>query len=458
MAELNERAFQKQEVRGKKGRRNHYVKNVGLGFKTPRESHRRQLRIICTFVQKYQRYEKRHKNMSVHLSPCFRDVELGDIVTVGECRPLSKTVSFNVIIKVSKARAAALPKSRSHGIRAGEIRRRSGRRADLPDLRRGAGRSGTGAGLRAHLLHRLHRPVAAAEPHLPIDRQPLLSLHLKPAPRILRNLLSRLDVACDFQQLGCGARVKLASAAQHAAQCEYNPSRPVPCGSGCGLMVPSDQLAEHCCVRALRLLYAQASPALQKNSKIVSQLRCEQAELRQAVHDLRRQLLSARHLPPAPLPSRSALPSAAGDASMAGDESLQLAWARSLRLARVARWGGVISTPDLVLQAVVRRSLAETGCPSQQQYKSLATLLLYKTSATRRLLTELMDRAHERGWPDGVASLEQRQTNRRQYDSYVIRRVPGKQAVLLLACENRHMPPSLMLEPGIVMIFAHGVE
>jgi small subunit ribosomal protein S11e len=35
--------------------------------------------------------------MAVHLSPCFRDVELGDIVTVGECRPLSKTVRFNVV-------------------------------------------------------------------------------------------------------------------------------------------------------------------------------------------------------------------------------------------------------------------------------------------------------------------------------------------------------------------------
>lgn len=53
------------------------------------------------FVKKYSRFEKRHKNMSVHLSPCFRDVELGDVVTVGECRPLSKTVKFNVL-KVSK--------------------------------------------------------------------------------------------------------------------------------------------------------------------------------------------------------------------------------------------------------------------------------------------------------------------------------------------------------------------
>ncbi|KAL4822234.1 hypothetical protein H8958_001738 [Nasalis larvatus] len=43
------------------------------------------------YIRKYNRFEKRYKNMSVHLSPCFRDVQIGDIVTVGECRPLSKT-------------------------------------------------------------------------------------------------------------------------------------------------------------------------------------------------------------------------------------------------------------------------------------------------------------------------------------------------------------------------------
>ncbi|KPJ17993.1 40S ribosomal protein S11 [Papilio machaon] len=57
------------------------------------------------YVKKYNRFEKRHKNMSVHLSPCFRDVELGDIVTIGECRPLSKTVRFNVL-KVSKGKGS----------------------------------------------------------------------------------------------------------------------------------------------------------------------------------------------------------------------------------------------------------------------------------------------------------------------------------------------------------------
>ena len=38
------------------------------------------------YVKKYNRFEKRHKNMSVHLSPCFRDVQVGDVLTVGECR------------------------------------------------------------------------------------------------------------------------------------------------------------------------------------------------------------------------------------------------------------------------------------------------------------------------------------------------------------------------------------
>jgi ribosomal protein uS17 len=44
------------------------------------------------FIPKYARYEKRHANLAAHVSPAFR-VEDGDTVTVGQCRPLSKTVS-----------------------------------------------------------------------------------------------------------------------------------------------------------------------------------------------------------------------------------------------------------------------------------------------------------------------------------------------------------------------------
>ncbi|KAF5317845.1 hypothetical protein D9611_014739 [Ephemerocybe angulata] len=57
------------------------------------------------YIPKYNRYEKRHKNLAAHVSPAFR-VDVGDVVTVGQCRPLSKTVRFNVL-RVSKSKAAA---------------------------------------------------------------------------------------------------------------------------------------------------------------------------------------------------------------------------------------------------------------------------------------------------------------------------------------------------------------
>lgn len=138
-----ERAFQKQlgvsrgyqrvsrknaKVPGKGG--NRWYKSVGLGFKTPKEAiegnyidHKcpftgnvsirgrilsgqvkstKMNRTIVVrrnylhYIKKYQRYEKRHTNISAHISPCFRCHE-GDTVVIGQCRPLSKTVRFNVL-------------------------------------------------------------------------------------------------------------------------------------------------------------------------------------------------------------------------------------------------------------------------------------------------------------------------------------------------------------------------
>lgn len=49
------------------------------------------------YVKKYNRFEKRHTNISVHVSPAFSRLREGDVVTVGQCRPLCKTVRFNVL-------------------------------------------------------------------------------------------------------------------------------------------------------------------------------------------------------------------------------------------------------------------------------------------------------------------------------------------------------------------------
>merc|ERR1712184_40338 len=134
-----ERSFQKQPhmFQGKtrllsrssaKGAR--YVKSVGLGFKVPAKAkegryidkkcpftgnvsirgkilrgvvHRTFMKNTVTvrrdylhYITKYKRYEKRHKMVSVHCSPAF-DARQGDEVTCGQCRPISKTVRFNVV-------------------------------------------------------------------------------------------------------------------------------------------------------------------------------------------------------------------------------------------------------------------------------------------------------------------------------------------------------------------------
>ncbi|CAN6228730.1 unnamed protein product [Urochloa humidicola] len=140
-AEQTEKAFLKQPkvflcpkkvAKGNKPGKggNRFWKSIGLGFKTPREAmegtyidkkcpftgtvsirgriiagtcHSAKMnrtiivrRNYLHFVKKYQRYEKRHSNIPAHISPCFR-VKEGDHVIIGQCRPLSKTVRFNVL-------------------------------------------------------------------------------------------------------------------------------------------------------------------------------------------------------------------------------------------------------------------------------------------------------------------------------------------------------------------------
>merc|ERR1711941_30769 len=114
----------------KVGQARRWYKDVGLGFRTPKTAiegnyidkkcpftglvsirgriltgtvvstkmHRTLIirREYLHFIPKYARYERRHKNLAVHVSPAFR-VEPGDQVVVGQCRPLSKTVRFNVL-------------------------------------------------------------------------------------------------------------------------------------------------------------------------------------------------------------------------------------------------------------------------------------------------------------------------------------------------------------------------
>jgi small subunit ribosomal protein S17 len=54
------------------------------------------------FVKKYQRYERRNTRLACHLPDCLSyDLQVGDLVRVGESRKISKTKAFIVLGKIS---------------------------------------------------------------------------------------------------------------------------------------------------------------------------------------------------------------------------------------------------------------------------------------------------------------------------------------------------------------------
>ncbi len=52
------------------------------------------------YLPKYERYERRHSRISAYNPECI-DAKKGDVVSIAECRPLSKTKSF-VVVEVVK--------------------------------------------------------------------------------------------------------------------------------------------------------------------------------------------------------------------------------------------------------------------------------------------------------------------------------------------------------------------
>lgn len=52
------------------------------------------------YIPKYERYERKHTRIAAYNPECI-DAKEGDIVTIVECRPLSKTKSF-VVVEVVK--------------------------------------------------------------------------------------------------------------------------------------------------------------------------------------------------------------------------------------------------------------------------------------------------------------------------------------------------------------------
>lgn len=258
--------------------------------------------------------------------------------------------------------------------------------------------------------------------------------------------MKRLQLRCDYASFGCPAIVKLEHLQAHSHECEYNPKRPAICTAGCSMLLSKDELKNHNCIKELRKVITDQQIKINELSnelvKQKSDLELFQNELRVLKSFATQYFRNAGNANAAGA-SASSLAMMMQSASLNGtqlENNDEIArWSSTLANAKVNRWGGIISTPDAVLQAVIKRALIDSRCPDH-------------------LLNDLMDRIHERNWPSGLSTLETRQVNRNHYINYVCKRVPNKQAVLILACDNRHMPSHLVVEPGAILIFAHGVE
>lgn len=173
----------------------------------------------------------------------------------------------------------------------------------------------------------------------PVDRQAITTTNLRPVPRILRNLLSRLNIACDNAMYGCTQVMKLDALQSHLDECEHNPKRPLPCEAGCGFVIPKDEIKDHNCVRELRTLCHQQQQKL-------AELKTEIADQNITINELKRELNLIKEFMRAMRVSNPAMRAIADQ--MERDEVVR--WSNSLPRARVTRWGGMISTPDDSLQ------------------------------------------------------------------------------------------------------------
>ena len=127
----------------------------------------------------------------------------------------------------------------------------------------------------------------------------------------------------------------------HLEECEFNPKRPITCEQGCSLIIPKDEMKNHNCVRELRNL-------IQSQHQKLTEIRRELSEQQFQVNEQKREIHLLKDFMRAMRVSNPIMRDIAEQ--MERDEIAR--WSATLPRARVTRWGGMISTPDELLQVL----------------------------------------------------------------------------------------------------------
>ncbi|XP_068142690.1 E3 ubiquitin-protein ligase NRDP1 [Drosophila tropicalis] len=265
----------------------------------------------------------------------------------------------------------------------------------------------------------------------PVDRTQLSNSQLVPASRLMRAMLGRLKIKCCYFENGCPEVVQLEDFRSHLASCDHNPKMDIKCSKGCGLTVPKDEMSEHNCVVKLRELVMQQRGEVVKMKEALADQQNRISYHRRELEMLQHYITGLRY--------SNTVVGTIGDQL---DRFSLMQWGNALRMGRITDWGSLISTPDIFLHLRIRDGLAASHCPLN-------------------LINKIADRCHEDRWPDGLANLENRRANHQSLVQYVLRILPitmtAKSCVVLLDCDNSHMPENLRPGMGMVMIFDDGV-
>lgn len=175
----------------------------------------------------------------------------------------------------------------------------------------------------------------------PIDRTPIQSNQLKPVPRILKNLLSKLKLKCDYASYGCTTIVRLENLSSHLHECEFNPKKPTVCTLGCNIVLMKDELKNHSCVRELRKTIDDQQIKIDQLSGEVTR---QKTDLENYIHELR--ILKSFAAKCFKIINNNSL-NLSIDSSFSlsgfsiGENDEFLRWSSTLTLAKVNRWGGI---------------------------------------------------------------------------------------------------------------------
>ncbi len=108
---------------------------------------------------------------------------------------------------------------------------------------------------------------------------------MKAVPRILKNLLNRLDISCENE--GCSAIIKLDVLVNHQIDCEYSPKKYIQCENGCRMMISKDELSTHNCIQILSTELDHMKTELEKYKHDVDFYKTEVRTLQEFLRVLR---------------------------------------------------------------------------------------------------------------------------------------------------------------------------